>query len=143
MAHLLLVQLGFRRICVQQVRKACILVQVFDNLNDAQESVCSAFGASIAHGCVVDVGSMKTSISCVEEGLVLAETRMSLSYGGDDVSELYLRLLERINLPYRTADLCRTYDWTMMEDLKFRSASLAEARFPLPIFVLLRTLLMR
>jgi len=88
--------------------------------------VCSAFGASIAHGCVVDVGSMKTSISCVEEGLVLAETRMSLSYGGDDVSELYLRLLERINLPYRTADLCRTYDWTMMEDLKFRSESLAE-----------------
>ena len=72
---------------------------------------------------------MKTSISCVEEGLVLAETRMSLSYGGDDVSELYLRLLERINLPYRTADLCRTYDWTMMEDLKFRSVSLAEASF--------------
>ena len=98
-------------------------------LNTAQESVCSAFGASIAHGCVVDVGSMKTSISCVEEGLVLAETRMSLSYGGDDVSELYLRLLERINLPYRTADLCRTYDWTMMEDLKFRSVSLAEASF--------------
>jgi len=122
MAHLLLVQLSFRRICVQQ------------------ESLCSAFGASIAHGCVVDVGSMKTSISCVEEGLVLAETRMSLSYGGDDVSELYLRLLERIDLPYRRADLCRTYDWTMMEDLKFRSASLAEARFPLPISVLLRML---
>jgi len=95
--------------------------------------VCSAFGASIAHGCVFDVGSTKTSISSVEEGLVLAETRMSLGYGGDDVSELYLRQLERINSPYRTADLCRTHNWTMIEDVKFRSASLAEARFPLPI----------
>lgn len=90
--------------------------------------MCSAFGASIAHGCVVDVGAMKTSVSCVEEGLVLSETRLALDYGGDDVSELYLRLLERINLPYRSANLSRTYDWTMMEDLKFRSASLAEVR---------------
>lgn len=71
---------------------------------------------------------MKTSVSCVEEGLVLSETRLALDYGGDDVSELYLRLLERINLPYRSADLSRSYDWTMMEDLKFRSASLAEVR---------------
>lgn len=98
-----------------------------------QESVCSAFGASIAHGCVVDLGSMKTSVSCVEEGLVLSETRLALDYGGDDVSELYLRLLERINLPYRSADLTRTYDWIMMEDLKFRSASLAEVRLRVQI----------
>jgi actin-related protein 8 len=95
-------------------------------VNESQESVCATFGAGIAHGCVVDVGASKTSISCVEEGLVLPETRMSLNYGGDDISELYLCLLERINLPYRDADLSRTHDWHMMEDLKFRSASLAE-----------------
>ncbi|KAF8318672.1 actin-like ATPase domain-containing protein [Clavulina sp. PMI_390] len=108
MAHLILVQLGFKKLSVQQ------------------ESICSSYGASIAHGCVVDIGAMKTSVSCIEEGLVLSETRLALDYGGDDISELYLRLLERINLPYRSVDLNRTYYWTMIEDLKTRSASLAE-----------------
>jgi len=42
------------------------------------------------------------------------------------MSELYLRLFERINSPYRTADMCSTYDWTMMEYLKLRSENLAE-----------------
>lgn len=54
---------------------------------------------------------------------------MALDYGGDDVSELYLRLLERINLPYKeriNVDLARTWEWRMMEDLKGKSASLAE-----------------
>lgn len=54
---------------------------------------------------------------------------MALDYGGDDVSELYLRLLERINLPYKeriNVDMARTWEWRMMEDLKGRSASLAE-----------------
>jgi hypothetical protein len=67
--------------CVIRTVKPCL-----DNLFDVQKSVCSAFGASIGHDCAIDVGSMKTSISCVEEGPVLAETRMSLDY---DVSELY------------------------------------------------------
>ena len=53
---------------------------------------------------------------------------MTLDYGGEDISELYLRMLERIDFPYRGANLGKTYDWTMMEDLKQKSASLAEVR---------------
>lgn len=62
----------------------------------------------------------------MEDGLVLPDTRMCLDYGGDEISELYLRMLERINFPYQGANLGRTYDWTMMEDLKQKSTSLAE-----------------
>lgn len=74
----------------------------------------------------MDIGASNISVSCVEEGLVLPDTRMVLDYGGDDVSELYLRLLQRIDFPYREANLGRLHDWTMMEEIKQKSASLAE-----------------
>ena len=90
--------------------------------------MCSSYGASIASGCIVDIGASKTSVSCVEEGLIIPDTRLLLNYGGDDISELYLRLLERINLPYKDANLVRAYDWSMMDDLKLRTASLAEVK---------------
>ncbi|KAF9518979.1 hypothetical protein BS47DRAFT_1370856 [Hydnum rufescens UP504] len=108
LAHLLLVQMGFRRMCIQQ------------------ESICASFGAGIAAACVVDIGAAKTSVSCIEEGLVLPDTRISLDYGGDDISEFFHLLLARIGLPYKEADLSRLYDWNMIEDLKTRSATLAE-----------------
>src|ERR1700721_3126906 len=93
--------------------------------------MCASFGAGIAAACVVDIGAAKTSVSCIEEGLVLPDTRLSLDYGGDYISELFYVLLNRIGLPYKEVDLSRLYDWNMMEDLKTRSATLAEVRFGL------------
>ena len=40
-----------------------------------QESICATFGAGISTACVIDIGASKTSITCVEEGLILPETR--------------------------------------------------------------------
>lgn len=40
-----------------------------------QESVCATFGAGVSTACVVDVGASKTSVSCVEEGVSLQESR--------------------------------------------------------------------
>jgi len=52
--------------------------------------------------------------------------RMSLNIGGDDVTEFLSVLLGRIKFPYRELDLNRSYDWNVMEDLKWRLCTLAD-----------------
>lgn len=51
---------------------------------------------------------------------------MTLSMGGDDITEFLYVLLERISFPYRDINLVRAYDWNVMEDLKVRLCTLAE-----------------
>ena len=62
--------------------------------------------------------------------LTLARTershRMSLSIGGDDISEFLYVLLKRIRFPYKEVDLNRLHDWAVIEDLKCRICTLNE-----------------
>ncbi|KAG8220978.1 hypothetical protein J3R82DRAFT_2484 [Butyriboletus roseoflavus] len=108
--NILLVSLGFKQICVQQ------------------ESLAATYGAGISNACVVDIGAVKTSVACVDEGLVIADSRMSLNMGGNDITEFLYVLLERINFPYRDINLARWHDWLVMEDLKSRLCTLAEGK---------------
>ncbi|KAJ7759249.1 hypothetical protein B0H16DRAFT_1534975 [Mycena metata] len=73
-ANLLLVTMGFKQLCAQQ------------------ESLAAAYGAGLSNACV-------TSVSCVDEGLIIPETRLNLNMGGDDITEFLYVLLERINFP--------------------------------------------
>jgi actin-related protein 8 len=49
--------MNFRGVCVQQ------------------ESTCATFGAGTSMACVVDIGAQKTSVSCVEDGLCIPDSR--------------------------------------------------------------------
>lgn len=92
---------------------------------------------------------MKTSVACVDDGLVLAETRhvphglfdpvslcsfsvvlsrLTLSVGGDDITEFLYVLLDRIGFPYKEFDLARSYDWAVMEEIKAEICTLSEVR---------------
>ena len=51
---------------------------------------------------------------------------MSLSIGGDDITEFLYVLLRRIKFPYKDIDLNHSYDWNVMEDLKSRLCTLAD-----------------
>ncbi|KAL8621355.1 hypothetical protein ACOMHN_053376 [Nucella lapillus] len=51
-----------------------------------QESVCATFGAGLPHACVVDVGDQKTSVCCVDDGMSQHATRITMEYGGSDMS---------------------------------------------------------
>uniref|UniRef100_A0A1B0FKW0 Uncharacterized protein n=1 Tax=Glossina morsitans morsitans TaxID=37546 RepID=A0A1B0FKW0_GLOMM len=75
---LLLQCLGFR---------ACFLLQ---------DHVAATFGAGLGYACVVDVGDQKCSISCVEDGVSHPDTRVRLGYGGGDVTQVFLTLLQKI-----------------------------------------------
>ncbi|KAF8659821.1 hypothetical protein AX16_001706 [Volvariella volvacea WC 439] len=114
--HLLLVTMGFKQLCVQQ------------------ESLAATYGAGISSACVVDIGATMTSIACVDEGLVNADTRLTLNVGGDDITEFLYVLLERIHFPYRDIDLARSYDWNLMEDLKIRLCTLSESEVGLNLY---------
>ena len=51
---------------------------------------------------------------------------MSLSVGGDDITEFLYVLLDKISFPYREVDLARSYDWAVIEDIKGRICTLSE-----------------
>lgn len=40
-----------------------------------QESLAATYGAGMSNACVVDMGAATTSIACVDDGLVISDTR--------------------------------------------------------------------
>ncbi|KAF9650794.1 actin-like ATPase domain-containing protein [Thelephora ganbajun] len=113
---ILLLKMGFKQICVQQ------------------ESLATTYGAGISTACVVNIGAVVTSIACVEDGLVVPDTRILLNVGGNDITEFLYVLLERIGFPYRDLDLARSCDWGVMEDLKSRITTLFESDVALNLY---------
>ncbi|PIL24870.1 hypothetical protein GSI_12757 [Ganoderma sinense ZZ0214-1] len=99
-----------------------------------QESLAATYGAGISNACVVDMGAVKTSIACVDDGLVIADTRMVLTMGGNDITEFLYVMLEKIGFPYRDLSLARSYDWNVIEDLKARLCTLAEGDVALNLY---------
>ncbi|KAI0038351.1 actin-like ATPase domain-containing protein [Auriscalpium vulgare] len=67
--HLLLKTMGFKQLCAQQ------------------EALAATYGAGLTTACVVDIGATTASVACVDEGMVIADTRMFLNMGGDYITE--------------------------------------------------------
>lgn len=80
----------------------------------------------------MDIGATTTSVTCVDEGLLNADTRIKLDYGGDDITAALVALLTRANFPYKELDLARAMDWAMMDKLKEKIATLEEVSFCFP-----------
>ncbi|KAF5387332.1 hypothetical protein D9757_005799 [Collybiopsis confluens] len=116
LVNTMLISMGFKQLCAQQ------------------ESLAATYGAGMSSACVVDIGAKTTSIACVDEGLVIADSRMSLNLGGDDITEFLYVLLDRISFPYKDIDLARSYDWKVMEDLKVRLCTLLEVDVALNLY---------
>ncbi|KAM0750707.1 actin-like ATPase domain-containing protein [Meredithblackwellia eburnea MCA 4105] len=124
----------YDHVYVREMTNLCLSSIGFKQLIIQQESVCATFGAGLSTACVVDIGAKMTSVTCVEEGLVLPETRMVLDFGGDDITEFLHTLLIRINFPYKDADLSRWFDFHMMDQLKERTVVLSEGDVGLNLF---------
>ncbi|KAL6609250.1 actin-like ATPase domain-containing protein [Neocallimastix californiae] len=92
-----------------------------------QESACAAFGAGFSMSCIVDIGAQKTSISCIEDGFCIPETRMNLKYGGDDITLFLMALLIHNSFPYTEIDLNLSYDWQLAQELKERFCTVIES----------------
>ena len=55
--------------------------------------MCATFGAGVSSACVVDVGDQKTSVSCVEDGLSLKNTRYAALLSHHFLTKLILRFI--------------------------------------------------
>ena len=97
-------------VLLNQLRFSCVIVH--------QESVCACLGAGIPSACVVDVGDQKTSVSCVEDGLSLPGSRITVNYGGSDISRCFLWLLQKSSFPYQSLDIHDKLDMQLLQELK-------------------------
>ena len=73
--NMLLVNMGFKQLCAQQVTYQLIYMSNPHSSSLQQESLAATYGAGISNACVIDIGAVKTSIACVDDGLVLQDTR--------------------------------------------------------------------
>jgi actin-related protein 8 len=57
------------------------------------ESVMATYAMALPTAVVVDIGSSKTSVCCIEEGIIITKSQIRKNFGGDDQTNLLLRLL--------------------------------------------------
>lgn len=91
-----------------------------------QESLAATFGAGYGIACVVDVGAQKTSIACVEDGMVIEDSRINLKYGGFDVTETFVKMMLFDQFHYSDFNLVRRHDFMLAEELKERFTSMSD-----------------
>lgn len=124
-AVLIVVPDSFSRSDIRALGTLLLSHMRFSAINVQTEGLCALYGAGLSAACVVDIGASCIGISCVEEGLVLPETRVALSYGGSDISRFFGDVLERANFPYRELDITkRLCDAALLDSLKERLATL-------------------
>lgn len=92
-----------------------------------QESLAASFGAGFTTCCIVDIGAQKTSISCVEDGMIIDNSRVNLKYGGRDITEAFVKMIIHNHFPYSELNLNRRYDFQLAEELKQKFLTMTEA----------------
>lgn len=85
-----------------------------------QESLATVFGNGLSTACVVNIGAQVTSIICVEDGVALPATGMTLSFGGEDISRclLWTQRHHQTWPPIRTDAVVKPIDLLMLNQLK-------------------------
>ncbi|GAB1320569.1 Actin-like protein arp8 [Madurella fahalii] len=119
---------------VELLLHLCIEWFEFSRVSFIQESMAATFGAGYTQACVVDVGAQKTSISCVEDGLCIEDSRINLKYGGYDVTETFIKMMLYDNFPYQEINLRRRYDFLLAEELKIKYCTLSQANISVQNF---------
>jgi len=99
-----------------------------------QESLAASFGAGFTTCCIVDMGAQKTSISCVEDGMVIDNSRVNLKYGGRDVTETFVKMILYNHFPYADINLKRRYDFLLAEELKQKFCTMTEADISVQLY---------
>lgn len=119
---------------VETILRMCMNWFEFNKVCFIQESYSATCGAGYSQGCVVDVGAQKTSIACVEDGLVVEDSRINLKYGGFDVTETLTKMLLYDHFPYQEINLQRRYDFLLAEELKQKHCTMNQADISVQLY---------
>lgn len=107
----------------------------FGRVGIIQEAVAATFGAGATCACVVDVGAHTTTISCVDEGMIINDSRVLLNYGGDQITECFIKLLLENSFPYKEIDLgSRVDDWELAQTLKHNFVTFQDADIAVQLY---------
>jgi actin-related protein 8 len=93
------------------------------------ESVMATYAMAAQSACVVDIGSQKISVCCIDDGVVLPKTLTKRNFGGDEISELLHRLInsnESLHFFPKQVFYPMSYPYHMMllEHIKEQNASM-------------------
>lgn len=99
-----------------------------------QESLAASFGAGYTTCCIVDVGAQKTSVCCVEDGMVIDNSRINLKYGGQDVTDQFAKMIMYNHFPYSDINLRRRYDFLLVNELKRKYSTISEADISVQLY---------
>lgn len=124
----------YDKLYVEQVLRSCMNWFEFNRVCFIQESMAATFGAGYTQACVVDVGAQKTSITCVEDGLCIDDSRVNLKYGGYDITETFIKMMLYDNFPYQEINLRRRYDFLLAEELKIKHCTMSQADISVQLF---------
>ncbi|KAI3504164.1 hypothetical protein L1887_32709 [Cichorium endivia] len=85
-----------------------------------QEGLAAVFGNGLSTACVVNIGAQVSSVICVEDGVALPHTQITLRFGGEDVSRclLWTQRHHQTWPPVRTDPLAKPIDLLMLNRLK-------------------------
>ncbi|KAJ4312989.1 actin-like protein arp8 [Fusarium piperis] len=119
---------------VEQVLRSCMTWFEFSRICFVQESMAATFGAGYTQACVVDVGAQKTSVTCVEDGLCIEDSRINLKYGGYDITDTFVKMMLYDNFPYQDMNLRRRYDFLLAEELKIKHCTMSQADISVQLF---------
>lgn len=99
-----------------------------------QESLAATFGAGFSMACIVDVGAQKTSIACVEDGMVIEESRINMKYGGYDVTETFVKMMLFDRFNYADFNLMRRHDFMLAEELKEKYTLMSDENISVQLY---------
>lgn len=111
-----------------------LLEMGFANVAILQEGMGATFGAGISTACIVDVGAEKCSVACVEEGMVIPDSRINLRFGGDDITSAFIKMLQNSQFPYAEVDLSKQYDWALANELKKKFCTCNDADITVQLY---------
>ncbi|GBB85001.1 hypothetical protein RclHR1_11590005 [Rhizophagus clarus] len=123
----------YNRLYVLEIITMLLRYMEFRRVFIAQESVCVSFGAGMSVACIVDIGAQTSTVTCVEDGMCIPDSRVCLHYGGDDITYFFIKLLRRSKFPYSEMDLNRVYDWLLAEEMKEKFCTLDEANLTIQL----------
>ncbi|XP_042458080.1 actin-related protein 9-like isoform X2 [Zingiber officinale] len=96
-----------------------------------QEGLAAAFGNGLSTACIVNIGAQVTSVICIEDGVALPTTVMSLPYGGEDISRclLWVQHYYQTWPPIQTNPLTKPIDMLMLNKIKESYCQIREGEF--------------
>lgn len=117
----------YERTYVTTLLGMALTVFCFAKVSFIQESLAASFGCGVMTACIVDIGDQKTSVSCVEDGMIVENSRVNLKMGGQDITNLFVKMMIHNHFPYAEINLKRRYDYLLAEELKTKLLTMTEA----------------